>query len=222
MTDGPIRVVIADDGKLIRAGIAKLLEAAGLDVVAVVGDAISLRAAVSADRPDVAIVDIRMPPTNRCDGLEAAVDIRRTHPDVGVLLLSQYLESYYLTTLFGGSARGVGYVLKDRVSDADFVDAVHTIAGGGSVLDREVVTLMMGKRRNDLRALSQRERDVLALMAQGRSNVAICQRLELKRQTVETHVSSIFRKLGLNDKPDDHRRVLAVLRYLQSDPDAQG
>jgi DNA-binding NarL/FixJ family response regulator len=217
MTDAPVRVVLADDDRLLRAGLAKILEAAGLDVVAQVGDAVGLRAAVSATHPAVAIVDIRMPPDNRCDGLAAALDIRRDHPGVGVLLLSKYRESHYLKTLFGGSARGVGYVLKDRISDADFVDIVRTIAGGGSVLDPEVVALMMGNRSDDLRTLSRREREVLALMAQGRTNRAIGQRLELTRQTVESHVSSIFRKLGLEDNPDDHRRVLAVLRYLQAD-----
>jgi serine/threonine-protein kinase len=217
MTDAPVRVVLADDAEMIRAAIAMLLQAHGFDVVAQVGDPVSLREAVAASRPAVAIVDIRMPPTWQREGLAAAMDIRRRHPGVGVLLLSQYREPHYLNTLFGGSARGVGYLLKQRIAEADFVDAVRTIAGGGCVLDPEVVELMIGNRDHDLRTLSAREREVLALMAQGRTNSAIARRLDLTLKTVESHVASIFRKLGLQAASGDDRRVLAVLAHLHDE-----
>jgi DNA-binding NarL/FixJ family response regulator len=217
MTDAPIRVVVADDAELIRTAITMLLEAHGFDVVAQVGDPVALREAIVACRPAVAIVDIRMPPTQQCEGLAAAVEIRRDHPDIGVLLLSNYREPYYLNTLFGGSARGVGYLLKERIATADFIDAIRAVAAGGCVVDSEVVELMIGHRKNDLHSLSSREREVLELMARGRTNSAIAQGLDLTMKTVESHVGSIFRKLGLQAKTDDHRRVLAVLAYLRAE-----
>jgi DNA-binding NarL/FixJ family response regulator len=213
----PIRVVLADDAALFREAIAGLLHHSGLEVVAQVGDPVSLRTAIATTRPDVAIVDIRMPPTHRLEGLEAAVGIRRDHPGVGVLLLSHYLESHHLPTLLGGSARGVGYLLKERVSGAAaFVDKVRSVARGGCEVDPEVVALMIGDRRRDLDTLSDREREVLALMAEGRSNRAIREELVLTSKTVESHVRNIFARLGLPSQPDDHRRVLAVLAYLRA------
>lgn len=216
MTGVPIRVVVADDAELIRTAITMLLEAYGFDVVAQVGDPVALHEAVATCRPAVAIVDIRMP-TLQCEGLAAAVEIRRDHPDIGVLLLSNFREPYYLNTLFGRSARGVGYLLKERIATADFTEAIRTVAEGGCAVDSEVVELMMGHRKNDLHSLSAREREVLALMAQGRTNSAIAKVLDLTMKTVESHVSSIFRKLGLRAKTDDHRRVLAVLAYLRAE-----
>lgn len=213
------RVVLADDAPLIREAIAGLLRDGGCEVVAQVGEAAGLHAAIAATLPSVAVVDVRMPPTHTVEGLEAAVDIRREHPQVGVLLLSQHLESYYPLTLFGADARGVGYLLKERVSGADeFVEAVRTVAGGGCVLDPAVVERLMGGRRTGLAALSEREREVLALMAEGLSNAAIARRLFLTGKTVESHVRNIFARLGLPEEPDGHRRVLAVLAYLRERP----
>jgi DNA-binding NarL/FixJ family response regulator len=215
---GVIRVVLADDAVLIREAIAGLLRRNGFEVVAQVGDPTSLADAVAAARPDVAVVDIRMPPSHRLEGLEAAVTIRRDHPGVGVLLLSQYLESHYLPTLFGGSARGVGYLLKERVSGpAGFVEALRRVAAGGCALDPDVVALMLRNRhrRDPLATLSEREREVLALMAEGRSNRAIADRMFVTQKTVEAHVRSIFTRLDLPPEPDDHRRVLAVLTHLR-------
>jgi DNA-binding NarL/FixJ family response regulator len=212
-----LRIVVADDAPLFRDAVAGVLEAGGFVVVARVGDPAALCAAVAATRPAVAVVDIRMPPTHRLEGLHAATQIRRDHPDVGVLLLSQYLESYYPIALFGADARGVGYLLKDRVNGAaELVDAVRTIAGDGCVLDPNVVALMMGGRHRAIGALSDRERQVLALMAEGLSNRAIEKRLVLTTKTVESHVRNIFTRLGLPPEDDSNRRVLAVLTFLQS------
>ncbi|GAA4463985.1 response regulator transcription factor [Phytohabitans houttuyneae] len=212
------RVVLADDAALVRTAIGVLLRQHGFDVVAEVGDRPALWDAVASARPDVAVVDVRMPPTNRLEGLEAAIDIRATYPAVGVLVLSQYLESRYLTTLLGDSARGVGYLLKERVGGAaDFVDAVRRVAAGGCAVDPEVVSLMLAGRRSDdpLQRLTAREREVLALMAEGRSNQAIGDRLFLTPKTVESHVRSIFLRLDLPPEPESHRRVRAVLAYLR-------
>jgi len=212
-----LRVVLADDAKLIRDAITAILRDRGVEVVAQVGDAVSLRAAVATTQPDAAIIDIRMPPTHRMEGLEAAISIRRDHPGVGVLVLSQHLESHYLSTLLGGNARGVGYLLKERVAGAaHFVAAVRSIAHGGCALDPAVVALMMGNRRQDLDSLSDREREVLALMAEGHSNRSICDLLFLTPKTIESHVRSIFTRLELPPETDGHRRVLAVLAYLRT------
>ncbi|MGQ0775060.1 MAG: LuxR C-terminal-related transcriptional regulator [Pseudonocardiales bacterium] len=193
-------------------------------MIAEVGDGDSLLAAVEATPPDVAVVDIRMPPTHRLEGLHAAVELRRRHPDVGVLLLSHYVESHCLATLLGGDARGVGYLLKERVTgQADFLDSVRRVAGGGCAIDPEIVRLMLRAQRRDdrLATLTERERDVLTLMAQGRSNQAIGQELFLTSRTVESHVRSILLRLDLPPEPNDHRRVLAVLTYLRAHPESR-
>jgi DNA-binding NarL/FixJ family response regulator len=214
-----MRIVVGEDSVLLREGIVRLLSDAGLDVVGQAGDAEDLLRKVSAHRPDVAVVDIRMPPTDTDDGLRAAVEIRRRLPDTGVLVLSQYIEDGYALELVGGSAEGTGYLLKDRVADVDeFVDAVRRVGAGGSVLDPRVVAALLGRRRRDdpLAELTERERDVLGLMAEGRSNHAIAERLVITERAVEKHVTSIFGKLGLQPAPEDHRRVLAVLTFLRS------
>ncbi|ONH34641.1 DNA-binding response regulator [Protofrankia sp. BMG5.30] len=214
-----LRVVLADDAVFLREVVAELLRSHGCDVVAQVADPAGLHGAIAALRPDVAVVDIRMPPTHHLEGLEAAVAIRRDHPDVGVLLLSQYLESHYLPTLFGAGAGSIGYLLKERVAGtAVFLDAVRRVAAGGCALDPDVAALLVGgrRRRDPLDTLTDREREVLALMAEGRSNRSISDHLVLTPRTVESHVRSIFTRLGLQPQPDDHRRVLAVLTYLQA------
>ncbi len=214
----PLRLVIADDHVLLRRGVVSMLEAQGFDVVAQAGDAEELLRKVGAHRPDVAIVDIRMPPTNTDDGLRAAVEIRQAHPDVGVLVLSQYIEADYALELIGDDARAVGYLLKDRVSDIEeFANAVRRVAGGGSVLDPEVVRWMLGRQRETsaLAELTPREREVLGLLAEGCSNQGAARRLVISERAVEKHVTSIMSKLGLPSEPEAHRRVLAVLAYLE-------
>jgi DNA-binding NarL/FixJ family response regulator len=213
-----MRVVIAEDSVLLREGVARLLEESGFEVVAQAGDAEELIRKVRAHKPDVAVVDVRMPPTHTDEGLRAAHAIRGELPDVGVLVLSQYVEETYARELLADSAEGVGYLLKDRVADIDaFADAVRRVAGGGSALDPEVVAQLLGRRRRQdpLEQLSPREREVLGLMAEGRSNAAVAAELVITERAVEKHVTSIFGKLGLETSPDDHRRVLAVLAYLE-------
>jgi DNA-binding NarL/FixJ family response regulator len=214
-----LRVVVADDSVLLREGVVRLLEEAGLEVVGQAGDAEDLLRKVGAHRPDVALVDIRMPPTNTDDGLRAALDIRSRFPETGVLVLSQYVEEGYALELVGDAAGGVGYLLKDRVADVErFADAVRRVAEGGSALDPEVVAQLVGRARRDdpLEALTPREREVLELMAEGRSNAAIAAHLIVTERAVEKHVTSIFGKLGLAPAPEDHRRVLAVLTFLRA------
>ena len=214
-----MRVVLADDSLLLREGVARLLSEAGLDVVAQAGDADDLLRKVGAHKPDVAIVDVKMPPTHTDEGLRAAAEIRERHPQVGVLVLSQYLEEGYALDLLSSSAERMGYLLKDRVADLDrFVDAVKRVGEGGSALDPEVVSRLLGRRRREdpLEELSPREREVLGLMAEGRSNHAIAEALVVTERAVEKHVTSIFSKLSLPPTAVDHRRVLAVLTYLKA------
>ena len=212
------RVVLADDSVLLREGVARLLEEAGFEVVAQSGTAEDLLRHVAMHKPDVAVIDIRMPPTHTDEGLRAAREIRERYPGVGVLLLSQYVEPGYAMALLETSAEGVGYLLKDRVSDLEqFGTAVRRVADGGSALDPAVVSELVGRKRRDdpLDQLTAREREVLELMAEGRSNQAIAERLFVTLRAVEKHVTSIFTKLGLPASTDDHRRVLAVLAYLR-------
>jgi len=214
-----VRVVIADDAMLIREGTARLLEEAGVQVAGTAGDAQQLLRIVAIDHPDVAIVDIKMPPSFTDEGLAAAEQIRRAHPDVGVLVLSQYLESRYATRLLQDHPEGLGYLLKERVSDIGALkDAIRRIAEGECVLDPTIVARLLKRPRRPgpLDDLTDREREVLALIAEGRSNHGIAEILVLSPKTVEAHVGRILAKLGLDDTPDYHRRVLAVLAFLRS------
>jgi DNA-binding NarL/FixJ family response regulator len=214
-----VRVVVGEDDVLMREGIVRLLTEAGIEVAAQAGDADAFLRKALAHRPDVAVVDVRMPPGRDDDGLRAALELRRQRPETGVLLLSQYYEEQYALDLIGDSAEGVGYLLKERVGDVEaFTDAVVRVAGGGSALDPEVVGRMLGRRRvkGALDELSPRDREVLALMAEGKSNQGIAELLVITTAAVEKHITSIFSKLGLAPEPTEHRRVLAALTYLRS------
>jgi DNA-binding NarL/FixJ family response regulator len=215
----PVRVVIADDSVLLREGVARLLEESGFEVVGQARDAEDLLRKVAAHRPDIAVVDVRMPPTHTDEGLQAAHRIRAEHPGTAVLVLSQYVEEAYALDLLSETTERTGYLLKDRVADIrTFTDAVRRVAKGGSALDPEVVALMLGRRRREdpLAALTAREREVLGLMAEGRSNSAMAEALVISDRAVEKHVTSILSKLDLPPAAEDHRRVLAVLRFLRS------
>ena len=210
-------MIVAEDSVLLREGVVRLLEEASIEVVGQAGDAEELVRKVRAHKPDVAIVDVRMPPTNTDDGLRAAQQIRSELPEVAVLVLSQYIETEYARELLEGGAEGVGYLLKDRVAEVErFIDSVHRVAEGGSALDPQIVSELLGRRERDdpLERLTPREREVLELMAEGRTNHAIAEKLVVSERAVEKHVTSIFGKLDLTTSPEDHRRVLAVLAYL--------
>jgi DNA-binding NarL/FixJ family response regulator len=214
-----VRVVLADDTVLLREGVARILDEAGFEVVGQAGNADELMLKVRSYSPDVAIVDIRMPPTHTDEGLRAAQEIREKHPTCGVLVLSQYVEAGYAMELLADSAEGVGYLLKDRVSDVnEFADAVRRVGEGGSALDPTIVSQLVGSRRRDvpIDQLTPSEREVLGLMAEGRSNSGIAEQLVVTERAVEKHVTSIFSKLRLPAASEDHRRVLAVLAYLRS------
>ena len=215
----PLRVAIAEDSVLLREGIARLLGEAGFEIVGQSSTADDLLLKVRSYSPDVAIVDIRMPPSHTDEGLRAAKTIREQHPDVGVLVLSEYLEPAYAMELIADDAEGVGYLLKQRVSElGEFASAVRRVAEGGSALDPAIVTQLVGRRRSDdpVATLTPREREVLELMAEGRSNQAVAERLVVTERAVEKHVTSIFGKLRLSATAEDHRRVLAVLAFLRS------
>jgi DNA-binding NarL/FixJ family response regulator len=214
----PARVTVAEDSVLLREGLCRLLAEAGFEVVGAVGDGEDLLRAVAADQPDVVVADVRMPPTHSDEGLRAALVIRSRWPSVAVLVLSQYVEERYATELLAGDTRGVGYLLKDRVADVDsFVEALHRVRGGGTALDPEVVSQLFARARRvgPLARLTPREREVVALMAEGRSNAGIAEALVVSEGAVEKHISGIFGKFALPSAPTDHRRVLAVLRYLE-------
>jgi DNA-binding NarL/FixJ family response regulator len=215
-----MRVILADDSVLLREGLARMLVESGFEVVAQVGDAEALLTTVDADPPDVCIVDIRMPPTNTTEGLQAALHLRVHHPKVAVLVLSQYVETRYAMELLAQGVDGVGYLLKDRVGDvAELLAALRSVVAGRSVIDPTVVSRLVGRRRqaDPMETLTAREREVLEQMAEGRSNRAIGERLFLSPKTVEAHVSAIFSKLGIEDTADDNRRVLSVLTWLRGD-----
>jgi DNA-binding NarL/FixJ family response regulator len=214
-----MRIVIAEDSVILRDGLVQLLTVRGHEVVAAVSDATALLETVAAHHPDLVVVDIRMPPTHTTEGLQAAIELRRQQPRIGVLVFSQYVETRYAAQLLAGGSEGVGYLLKDRVADvSDFVDALERIAAGGTVLDPEVVTQLLGASRqtDSVDTLTDRERQVLRLMAEGRTNAGIANALHLSPGAIEKHVSNIFGKLGLAPSSDDHRRVLAVLKWLES------
>lgn len=214
-----MRLILADDSVLIREGLASVLRDAGYEISAQAGDAEQLVRAVERETPDVCVVDIRMPPTHTTEGLVAAIEIRKRFPTTGVLVLSQHVETHYAMQLLGGDASGVGYLLKDRLADInEVIDAIRHVAAGRSVIDPTVVSTLLGRRReaNPLDELTERERSVVALMAEGRSNRAIGERLFLSPKTVEAHISTIFSKLGIQDTPDDNRRILSVLAYLRA------
>jgi DNA-binding NarL/FixJ family response regulator len=213
-----LRVVVGEDQPLVREGVVRVLEAGGFVVVGIAGDGPDLVRKAGAHKPDIVITDIQMPPDSTDDGLRAALEIRASRPETGVLVLSQFLEDRYALDLVGDNAAGVGYLLKDRVGDVHvFLDAVRRVAGGGSALDPEVVQRMVGRRREEspIDELTPRERDVMVLMAEGRSNQGIADELIVTVAAVERHVTNIFSKLGLKTAPEDHRRVLAVLEYLK-------
>jgi DNA-binding NarL/FixJ family response regulator len=216
---GPLRVLVAEDSVLLREGLARLLEEGGCEVVAQAGDAPDLLRKARAHKPDIAIIDVRMPPDNTDDGLRAALTIRAEQPQTGVLVLSQYIEEHYAIELIGDAPEGVGYLLKERITDIRaLLDAVHRIAARGSVIDPQVVGQLLRRHRAEdpLEELTAREREVLELMAEGRSNHAIAIRLVISERAVEKHVTSIFSKLSLPPAGDDHRRVLAVLTFLRA------
>ncbi|MER5867039.1 response regulator transcription factor [Kitasatospora sp. NPDC002040] len=216
-----MRIVMAEDAAVLRHGMVQLLGERGFDVVAAVGDAEALHAAVAEHRPDLVVADVRMPPGHTDEGLRAAIALRLEYPELGVLLFSQYIETRYTARLLATGASGIGYLLKDRVADVDdFVDAIHRVAAGGTALDPEVVSQLMAVRRRDsgIDALSPRERVVLVLMAQGLTNAAVATALTVTQRAVEKHVAGIFAKLDLPRTDTEHRRVLAVLRYLGAEP----
>ena len=214
----PLRTVVADDSVLLRDGLVRLLTDSGFDVVAAVGDADGLLDAVTEHAPDLCLVDVRMPPTHTDEGLRAAIEIRGRHPDVAVLVLSQYVEERYAAELLAGDVAGVGYLLKDRVIDVDdFLVSLRRVAAGGSAIDADVVSQILGRsqRTSDLDRLTPREKEVLTLMAEGLSNGGIAERLVISHGAVEKHISNVFMKLGLDVEESGHRRVLAVLTYLR-------
>lgn len=212
-------MIIAEDSALLREGLASLLQDAGLEVTARVGDAEALLNRVAADPPDIVVTDIRMPPTQTTEGLAAAIEILERHDDVAVLVLSQHVEPHFALQLLEGTQGGVGYLLKDRVMDiGEFVRSVERVASGESVVDGEVVSQMLGRQagQSPLANLTEREREVLSLMAEGWTNTSLAEQLSVSTKTIETHVRNIFLKLGLHADPDEHRRVLAVLTYLRA------
>ncbi|GAA0393052.1 DNA-binding response regulator [Acrocarpospora corrugata] len=212
-----MRVVLAEDSVLLREGLVWLLRSAGIDVVAAVADAEGLLRAVDADLPDLVVTDVRMPPSHTDEGLRAALVLRRQHPDLAILVLSQYVEERYATQLLSSATSGIGYLLKDRVADVpEFLDALRRVAAGGTALDPEVVAQLLLRRHSDpLDRLTRREREVLALIAEGRSNTAIAETLVVSESAVGKHINNIFTKLELPGAEKDHRRVLAVLRFLK-------
>jgi DNA-binding NarL/FixJ family response regulator len=215
----PLRVAIAEDSVILRDGLVQLLSDRGFEITDAVADAVALRVAIERERPDVVVVDIRMPPSFTDEGLRAAIELRRQHPGLAILMFSQYIETRYAEELLGDDAAGIGYLLKDRVADvSQFIEALERVASGGTALDPEVVTQLLGasRRRDSISVLTPRERDVLSLMAEGRTNTAIADSLCVSEGAVEKHVTNIFSKLDLPVSQSDHRRVLAVLRFLDT------